>query len=73
METAAITHEGTFRTDPLLAENTGTTEHSLRIVGQGIDVSTDIFGPWESRSLTIVLPPGKYQLTWPIPGHERKA
>jgi uncharacterized cupredoxin-like copper-binding protein len=54
-----------------LAENTGTTQHALRILGQGIDISTGTFGPWESRSLTIVLPPGKYQLC-PVPGHEQQ-
>jgi YVTN family beta-propeller protein len=55
-----------------LAENTGATQHALRIVGKGIDVSTDNFGPGESRTLTIVLPAGRYQLICPISGHEQQ-
>jgi YVTN family beta-propeller protein len=56
----------------LLAENTGDTQHALRIVGQGIDVSTDDFAPGDSRTLTMVLPPGEYRLVCPIPGHEQQ-
>jgi hypothetical protein len=55
-----------------LAEDTGATQHALRIVGQGLDVSTDSFGPGDSRALTMVLPPGEYQLICPIPGHEQQ-
>jgi YVTN family beta-propeller protein len=55
-----------------LSEDTGATQHALRIVGQGMDVSTDSFGPGESRSITMVLPPGDYQLVCPIPGHEKQ-
>jgi hypothetical protein len=43
-----------------LAENTGNTAHALRIVGEGIDVSTDNFGSGESGSINVVLPPGEY-------------
>jgi plastocyanin len=55
-----------------LAENTGATQHALRIVGQGIDVSTDDFAPGDSRTITVVLPAGDYQLICPIPGHEQQ-
>ena len=55
-----------------LAEDTGATQHALRIVGQDLDVSTDSFGPGDSRALTMVLPPGEYQLICPIPGHEQQ-
>jgi YVTN family beta-propeller protein len=55
-----------------LAENTGNTAHALRIVGQGIDVSTDNFGSGESASINVVLPPGEYRLICPIPGHEQQ-
>jgi plastocyanin len=57
---------GTIR---LLAEDTGATQHALRVVGGGLDVSTDNFGPGQSRSLQIVLPAGTYQLLCPLPGH----
>jgi hypothetical protein len=53
----------------LLAENIGATPHALRIVGGGLDVATDSFGPGQSRSLQLVLPAGDYQLTCPLPGH----
>jgi YVTN family beta-propeller protein len=53
-----------------LAEDTGETQHALRIVGEGVDLSTDAFGPGSSRDLQAVLAPGTYQLTCPIPGHE---
>ncbi len=56
----------------LLAENTGATQHALRVVGKNLDVSTDNFGPGESRTLTIVLPPGQYQLVCPLTGHEQQ-
>ena len=55
-----------------LAEDTGDTQHALRIVGQGMDVSTDDFGPGQSRSITMVLPAGEYQLICPIPGHQQQ-
>jgi uncharacterized cupredoxin-like copper-binding protein len=35
-------------------------------------VSTDSFGPGDSRTITIVLPPGEYQLVRLIPGHEEQ-
>jgi plastocyanin len=56
----------------ILSEDTGATQHALRIVGQGIDVSTDNFGPGESRTFNMVLPAGEYQLICPIPGHEQQ-
>jgi uncharacterized cupredoxin-like copper-binding protein len=37
-----------------------------------MDVSTDDFGPGDSRTITMVLPPGQYQLVCPIPGHEQQ-
>jgi glucose/arabinose dehydrogenase/DNA-binding beta-propeller fold protein YncE len=52
-----------------LAENVGATPHALRIVGSGLDVSTDNFRPGQARSLSIVLPAGTYQLICPVPGH----
>jgi aldose sugar dehydrogenase len=55
-----------------LSEDTGSTKHAFRIVGQGIDVSTDDFGPGESRTISVVLPPGQYQLICPIPGHAQQ-
>jgi YVTN family beta-propeller protein len=55
-----------------LSEDTGSVEHALRIVGQGIDASTDTFGPGESRTIKMVLPPGQYRLTCPIKGHEQQ-
>ena len=55
-----------------LSEDTGATKHAFRIVGQGMDVSTDDFGPGDSRSISMVLPAGKYQLICPIPGHEQQ-
>jgi YVTN family beta-propeller protein len=55
-----------------LSENTGATPHAFRIAGQGIDVSTDDFGPGDSRTINMVLPPGQYQLICPIPGHEQQ-
>jgi plastocyanin len=55
-----------------LSEDTGATHHALRIVGQGMDVSTDDFGPGDSRTITMVLPPGRYQLICPIAGHEQQ-
>jgi glucose/arabinose dehydrogenase len=57
---------GTIR---LLAEDIGAVQHSLRVVGGGLDVSTDTFGPGQSRSLEIALPAGTYQLICPLPGH----
>jgi uncharacterized cupredoxin-like copper-binding protein len=56
----------------VLAENTGSTQHALRLVGQGIDVSTDDFATGDSRTLQVTLPPGEYQLTCPIPGHAQQ-
>jgi aldose sugar dehydrogenase len=53
-----------------LAENTGDLQHAFRIVGGAIDATTDSFGPGASRTLEVALPPGTYQLTCPIPGHE---
>jgi YVTN family beta-propeller protein len=53
----------------LLAEDVGAAAHALRIVGNGLDVSTETFGPGQSRSLQMVLPAGAYQLICPIPGH----
>jgi aldose sugar dehydrogenase len=53
----------------LLAEDIGLSQHAFQIVGGGLDVSTDAFGPGQSRSVTIVLPAGTYQLICPIPGH----
>jgi glucose/arabinose dehydrogenase len=53
----------------LLAENVGAVPHALRIVGDGLDVSTDTFGPGQSRSLQIVLAAGTYRLICPLPGH----
>jgi YVTN family beta-propeller protein len=55
-----------------LSEDTGETKHALRIVGQGMDVSTDAFGPGESRAISMVLPAGEYQLVCPIPGHQQQ-
>jgi plastocyanin len=55
-----------------LAEDTGGTQHALRIVGQGMDVTTDTFGPGDSRTITMVLPAGEYKLVCPIPGHEQQ-
>jgi len=55
-----------------LAENTGNTAHALRVVGNGIDVSTDNFGPGDSGTVNVVLPPGEYRLICPIPGHEQQ-
>jgi YVTN family beta-propeller protein len=55
-----------------LSEDTGATQHALRIVGQGVDVSTDNFGPGESRTINIVLQAGEYQLICPIPGHQQQ-
>jgi YVTN family beta-propeller protein len=55
-----------------LAENIGATQHVLRIVGKGMDVSTDNFGPGESRTITMMLPAGQYQLICPIAGHEQQ-
>jgi uncharacterized cupredoxin-like copper-binding protein len=55
-----------------LAEDIGQTQHALRIVGKGIDVSTDTFGPGASGSLDLDLPPGDYQLVCPIPGHAQQ-
>jgi len=55
-----------------LSEDTGATEHAFRIVGKGIDVSTDDFGPGESRTINMVLPAGRYQLICPIAGHEQQ-
>ena len=55
-----------------LAENTGATAHALEIVGRGMDVSTDSFSPGDSRTITMVLPPGDYQLVCPLPGHEQQ-
>jgi hypothetical protein len=40
----------------------GYTAHALRIAGDGIDVSTGNFGPGESSSINVVLPPGAYRL-----------
>jgi plastocyanin len=57
---------GTIR---VLAENVGAVPHALRIVGDGLDVSTDTFGPGQSRSLQVVLAAGTYQLVCPLPGH----
>jgi YVTN family beta-propeller protein len=55
-----------------LAEDTGATQHAFRIVGQGMDVSTDDFGPGDSRTINMVLPPGEYELVCPIPGHQQQ-
>ena len=55
-----------------LAEDTGDTVHALRIVGNGIDVSTDDLQAGESGTINVVLPPGKYRLICPIPGHEQQ-
>ena len=55
-----------------LAENTGAVQHAIRIVGKGIDVGTDAFGPGDSRTVQIVLPPGEYRLICPIAGHEQQ-
>jgi YVTN family beta-propeller protein len=57
---------GTIR---LNAENVGATVHSLRVVGPGVDVTTEQFGPGQSRSLELELAPGDYRLTCPIGGH----
>jgi uncharacterized cupredoxin-like copper-binding protein len=56
----------------LLAEDTGEAQHALRIVGNGMDISTDNFGPGDSRTLSMELPPGEYRLVCPIPGHEQQ-
>ena len=56
----------------ILSEDVGATQHAFRIVGQGMDVSTDSFGPGESRTINMVLPAGEYQLVCPIPGHEQQ-
>lgn len=55
-----------------LSEDTGAAQHALRIVGQGMDVSTDTFGPGESRTIQMVLPAGQYELVCPIQGHEQQ-
>jgi glucose/arabinose dehydrogenase len=55
-----------------LAEDTGQTQHALRLVGQGIDVRTDAFGPGDSSRLQLQLQPGQYRLVCPIPGHEQQ-
>jgi len=55
-----------------LAEDTGATQHAFRIVGQGMDVSTDSFGPGDSRTINMVLPAGEYQLICPIQGHQQQ-
>jgi aldose sugar dehydrogenase len=57
---------GTIR---ILAENVGATQHALRIVGGDIDVSTEAYGPAQSRTLQIALSAGTYQVLCPIPGH----
>jgi Glucose / Sorbosone dehydrogenase len=53
----------------MLAENLGATQHALRVVGNGIDVSTEAYDATQSRTLRIVLQPGTYQLVCPLPGH----
>jgi uncharacterized cupredoxin-like copper-binding protein len=37
-----------------------------------MDVSTDDFGPGDSRTINMVLPPGEYELVCPIPGHQQQ-
>jgi YVTN family beta-propeller protein len=53
-----------------VAENTGVTPHVLRIVGQGVDISTPDVVPGKSSLIQVELPPGSYQLVCPLPGHE---
>jgi aldose sugar dehydrogenase len=51
------------------AENLGSTVHALRVVGPGVDVTTEPFGPRQSRRLEVKLGPGTYQLLCPIASH----
>lgn len=55
-----------------LSENTGLIQHALRIVGHGLDVSTNTFGPGQSRTVSVRLPAGEYQLICPLPGHQQQ-
>ena len=55
-----------------VAENTGRTQHRLRVAGQGIDVRTGNLDPGDSYSIQVDLPPGEYTLYCPIPGHQQQ-
>jgi plastocyanin len=55
-----------------VADNTGSTQHRLRIVGQGIDVRTGDLDAGDSYYIQVDLLPGDYQLFCPLPGHQQQ-
>ena len=52
-----------------VVENLGKINHELRVVGNGIDVSTKSIPPNGSATLEVNLPPGTYTLICPIENH----
>jgi plastocyanin len=50
--------------------NTGTTEHSLEVEGQGVEAAIEPhLQPGASGTLQVELEPGTYEFYCPVPGH----
>ena len=52
-------------------KNAGKTEHDLVVTGNGVTKGTPRFNGGESRTLTVTLKPGTYELFCSVPGHKQ--
>ncbi len=54
------------------ASNSGETEHTLEIEGEGIEEETEDIQPGESTLHEVNLDPGTYKLYCPVGDHEER-
>jgi uncharacterized cupredoxin-like copper-binding protein len=52
-----------------VAENLGSMVHALRVVGKGVDASSESIRPGDNGELDLTLAPGTYTLSCPIENH----
>lgn len=52
--------------------NTGKTVHNFEIEGNGIEKRLGKLAAGETRTLSVELKPGKYEVYCPIPGHKMR-
>jgi uncharacterized cupredoxin-like copper-binding protein len=50
--------------------NTGKESHNFEIEGNGIEKRVGTLNPGETKTLLVVLKPGKYEAYCPVPGHK---
>ncbi len=64
----APTTAGTYE---LVVKNDGKIQHDLVVKGNGVNEKTPLLNPGDSKSLTVDLKPGTYDLYCSVPGHKQ--